>query len=241
MSLRSWAIRGLILAGVALLAAFGWIANSWVSPERVRAQVIATLDEQLEGVEIHVGSAHMRILGGIAVSDLRLTRRAADGTETPLLAVPSAVLYHDKEQLNRGRLVIKKVELETPGAPPRTRAGREVERRRGLEAGPGRQAGADDRGQGGNDPPRRSRARCPPVRDAHRHQSHAPQRPAPGARDPGPRSRAGLWRRQRPRAGEPPDGRAVARAGDARVSARARSRPSPPSGSRPSSPSTSAA
>jgi hypothetical protein len=114
MSLRSWVIRGLILAGVALLAAFGWVANSWISPERVRAQVIATLDEQLEGVEIHVGSAHMRILGGIAVSDLRLTRRAADGTETPLLAVPSAVLYHDKEQLNRGRLVIKKVELEHP-------------------------------------------------------------------------------------------------------------------------------
>jgi len=114
MSLRSWAIRGLILAGVALLAAFGWIANSWISPERVRAQVIASLDEQLEGVEIHVGSAHMRILGGIAVSDLSLTRRLPDGTETPLLAVPSAVLYHDKEQLNRGRLVIKKVELEHP-------------------------------------------------------------------------------------------------------------------------------
>jgi hypothetical protein len=114
MSLRSWAIRGLILAGVALLAAVGWVANSWVSPERVRAQVIATLDEQFDGVEIHVGSAHMRILGGIAVSDLRLTRRAADGTETPLLAVPSAVLYHDKEQLNRGRLIIKKVELDHP-------------------------------------------------------------------------------------------------------------------------------
>src|SRR5262245_53204139 len=114
MSFRSWAIRGLILAGVAVLAALGWVANSWVSPERVRAQVIATLDEHLEGVEIHVGSAHMRILGGIAVSDLRLSRRGPDGAETALLAVPSAVLYHDKEQLNRGRLVIKKVELEHP-------------------------------------------------------------------------------------------------------------------------------
>jgi hypothetical protein len=114
MSLRSWAIRGFILAGVASLAAFGWIANSWVSPERVRAQVIATLDEQLDGVDVHVGSAHMRILGGIAVSDLRLTRRLPDGGESPVLAVPSAVLYHDKEQLNRGRLIIKKVELEHP-------------------------------------------------------------------------------------------------------------------------------
>ena len=114
MSLRSWVIRGFILAGVALLAAFGWVANSWVSPERVRAQVIATLDEQFEGVEVHVGSAHMRILGGIAVSDLSLTQRLPDGTEKPLLIVPSAVLTHDKEQLNRGRLVIKKVDLENP-------------------------------------------------------------------------------------------------------------------------------
>jgi len=114
MSLRSWAIRAIILTGVAVLAALGWVANSWVSPERVRAQVIATLNEQFEGVEVHVGSAHMRILGGIAVSDLSLTRHEPDGTETPLLAVPSAVLYHDKEQLNRGRLIIKKVELDNP-------------------------------------------------------------------------------------------------------------------------------
>ena len=74
MSLRSWVIRGFILAGVALLAAFGWVANSWVSPERVREQVIATLDEQFEGVDVHVGSARMRILGGIAVTDLSLDR-----------------------------------------------------------------------------------------------------------------------------------------------------------------------
>ena len=36
------------------------------------------------------------------------------GPKSPLLIVPSAVLYHDKEQLNRGRLVIKKVDLENP-------------------------------------------------------------------------------------------------------------------------------
>jgi hypothetical protein len=113
MVLRSWAIRGLILAGVAALAALGWFANSWVSPEHIRAQVVAQLGEQFEGVEIEVGSAHMRLLGGIAVSDIRITRRGA-ADEPPLLYVPTAVLYHDKEQLNRGRLVIKKVELENP-------------------------------------------------------------------------------------------------------------------------------
>src|SRR5207248_4745852 len=113
MSVRSWLIRGLILAGVAALVALGWVASSWVSPERVREKVLAHLNEQFDGVEVHVGSARMRILGGIAVTDLRITR-PGDPPDRPLLAVPSAVLYHDKEQLNRGRLVIRKVELENP-------------------------------------------------------------------------------------------------------------------------------
>ncbi|MBP3957338.1 hypothetical protein J8F10_19000 [Gemmata sp. G18] len=113
MRVRSWLIRGLILAGIAALAALAWVASSWVSPERVREKVIATLSEQFEDVDVHVGSARMRILGGIAVSDLRLTRRG-DPPGQPFLVVPDAVLIHDKEQLNRGRLVIRKVELENP-------------------------------------------------------------------------------------------------------------------------------
>ena len=113
VAVRSWLIRGLILAGVAALAVAGWIANSWVSPERVREQVLAHLQEQFDGVDVEVGSARLRILGGIAVKDLKLTRRG-DPPDRPFLVVPSAVLYHDKEQLNRGRLVIRKVELENP-------------------------------------------------------------------------------------------------------------------------------
>ncbi len=108
VSVRSWVIRGLILAGVAALAGLGWVASSWVSPERVREQVLAHLHEQFDGVDVHVGSARMRILGGIAVSDIRLVRRG-DPPDRPFLSVPSAVVYHDKEQLNRGRLVIRKV------------------------------------------------------------------------------------------------------------------------------------
>ncbi|MBA4189727.1 MAG: hypothetical protein C0467_17210 [Planctomycetaceae bacterium] len=111
MSLRSWAIRGLIIAGLATLASFGWVARSWVSPERIRGQVIATLSEQFEGAEVYVGDARLRLFGGIAVTDVRLTR---PGAETPFLMVPTGVLSHDKEQLNRGRLIIKKIELENP-------------------------------------------------------------------------------------------------------------------------------
>jgi len=113
MRVRSWLIRGLILAGVAALAALAWLASSWISPERVREKVIATLNEQFADVDVHVGSARLRILGGIAVSDIKLTRRG-DPADRPFLSVPSAVIYHDKEQLNHGRLVIKKVELDAP-------------------------------------------------------------------------------------------------------------------------------
>src|SRR5579863_6205603 len=96
MSLRSWAIRGLILSGVAGIVALCWMANSWVSPERVRAQVKENLSQQFkDDVEVQIGSAHMRILGGIAVTDLKLIRRGS-GSDTPFLSVPSAILYHDK-------------------------------------------------------------------------------------------------------------------------------------------------
>jgi hypothetical protein len=108
---RNWLIRGVILAGIATLVALGWVANSWVSPERIREQVILSLGEQFDDVEVEVGAAHMRILGGIAVRDLKLTRR---GSERPFFSAPSAVLYHDKEQLNHGRLVIRKIEMEGP-------------------------------------------------------------------------------------------------------------------------------
>ena len=110
---RNWLIRGFILAGVASLVALGWLANSWVSPERIREQVIASLSDQFDGVDVYVGSAHMRILGGIAVSDLKLVRRGTPADQ-PFFFAPSAVLYHEKEQLSRGRLVIRKIELENP-------------------------------------------------------------------------------------------------------------------------------
>ncbi|MBX9624113.1 MAG: hypothetical protein K2X82_09920, partial [Gemmataceae bacterium] len=108
---RNWAVRGLILAGVAAVAVAGWVAATWVSPEKVREQVAAALADQFAGAEVRVGAARMRLLGGIAVSDLTLTRK---GDGRPFLVVPAAVLHPDKERLNSGRLVVRKVELENP-------------------------------------------------------------------------------------------------------------------------------
>ena len=57
--------------------------------------------------------ARLRLLGGILVHDLRMAR--STGLDRPdFLYVPSAVIYHDKEQLLDGKLSIRKVELTRP-------------------------------------------------------------------------------------------------------------------------------
>jgi hypothetical protein len=109
--LRCWVIRGLILAALAGVAAGGWIAHDWVSPEKVRAALVAALRDQFPDAEVHVGSARLRLFGGIRATDLRLTRR---GDAMPFVEAPTAVISHDKERLGRGQLVVRKVELDGP-------------------------------------------------------------------------------------------------------------------------------
>lgn len=109
--LRCWVIRGLILAALAGVAAGGWIAHDWVSPEKVRAALVAALHDQFPDADVHVGSARLRLFGGIRATDLKLTRR---GDDRPFVDAPTAVIFHDKEQLGRGQLVVRKVELDGP-------------------------------------------------------------------------------------------------------------------------------
>jgi len=107
---KSWTLRTLILAVLAAAGYGAWFAYSWVSPEKVRAAVEAQLRERIaDSVEVHVGSAHLRLFGGISISDLKLTQH---GESEPFLCIPSATITHDKEQLNQGELVIRKIELE---------------------------------------------------------------------------------------------------------------------------------
>jgi hypothetical protein len=109
--LRCWVIRGLILTALAGVAAGGYVAHDWVSPDRVRSALIAALQDQFPDADVHVESARLRLFGGISVTDLRLTRR---GDPHPFFEAPSAIIYHDKEQLSRGRLIVRKVELDGP-------------------------------------------------------------------------------------------------------------------------------
>ncbi|OWK36276.1 hypothetical protein [Fimbriiglobus ruber] len=107
--LRSWVIRGLILCGLAAAGAAAWVMHDWVSPEKVREAVLAALRERHPDADVSIGSAHVRIFGGISVTDLTLTRK---GDPAPYFAAPAAVIYHDKEQLGRGKLAIRKIEID---------------------------------------------------------------------------------------------------------------------------------
>jgi hypothetical protein len=111
MAFRTWTIRGLLLALLGGLGYGVWRVQSYVSPDAVRAAVAASFGDQFPRTEVRVGSARMRVFGGISVRDLALAR-AGDGE--PFFVAPAAVIYHDKEQVNRGRLVIRKIELDGP-------------------------------------------------------------------------------------------------------------------------------
>ena len=109
--LRGWLIRGLLVGLLVALGVAGWIVHTWVSPEQVREALLATLHERFPKAEVEVGSARMRIFGGISVTDLRITRR---GDARSFLDTHSAIIFHDKEQLNHGRLLIRKIEIDQP-------------------------------------------------------------------------------------------------------------------------------
>ncbi len=113
MAARKWLVRSLYLAFLAVLGGGAYWVYSALRPDVVRRQLIDQLNQKFEGVDVEVGSARMRLLGGIAVSDLRLTRRD-DPDRRAFLHVPSAILHHDKEKLNQGSLVVRKIEMFRP-------------------------------------------------------------------------------------------------------------------------------
>src|SRR5262245_53238847 len=113
MSRRKWLARGLVLFVVVGLAAAGLLYQRWTNPAAVRQQVVDQLGSHFVGVQVTLESARLRLLGGIGVRELRLSRRD-DLDRTDFAYFPSAIIYHDKEQLLEGRLAIRKVELHQP-------------------------------------------------------------------------------------------------------------------------------
>src|SRR5262245_13000108 len=113
MAWRKWIVRGVVFSILGGLTCAVGVYLGWTHPTVVREQVVERLQILFPGANINLDSARMRILGGISLSDLRLTRRD-DPEQTELIYVPSAVLYHDKEQILDGMVGIRKVELQRP-------------------------------------------------------------------------------------------------------------------------------
>lgn len=110
-SLRTWLIRGVALAVLALAGGGAWVVSEWVNPDRVRELLVAALREQMPDTEVEVEAAQLRLFGGIAAANVKLTRK---GETEPFFAAPAVRLAHDKEQLHRGRLILRKIELDGP-------------------------------------------------------------------------------------------------------------------------------
>src|ERR1700722_16472938 len=74
MSWRKCLVRGLVFTalGALVLAAGGYAL--WTNPSAVRQLVEVQLGERFVRVGVHLGQARMRLLGGILVEELRMTR-----------------------------------------------------------------------------------------------------------------------------------------------------------------------
>ena len=113
MAWRKWIVRGLVFAVAGILGLAALAYQHWTDPVVVRQLVVDKLAQSFVGANVSVESSRIRLLGGIVVTDLRMTRRG-DLDKSDFLYVPSAIIYHDKERLVDGKLAIRKIELERP-------------------------------------------------------------------------------------------------------------------------------
>src|SRR4051794_6751602 len=113
MAWRKWLVRGLVFTVFGAIGLAVSLYQGFTSPAVIRQQVIDKLRAQMPGAAVTLDAAHLRLLGGTAIDGLRLAR-TDDPDRVEFIHVPSAVIYHDKEQLLDGKLVISKLELKNP-------------------------------------------------------------------------------------------------------------------------------
>jgi hypothetical protein len=113
MAWRKWIVRSLVFTMAGGLVAATVAYQHWTDPAFVRQQVLAYLEEHFPAVRVDLESAHLRLLGGISFHELHLSRRD-DPNRRDFIYVPSGMIYHDKEQLLSGKLVIRRIEFDRP-------------------------------------------------------------------------------------------------------------------------------
>src|SRR5205814_10148850 len=92
MACRKWIVRGLVFGVATVMITGAVLYYQWTNPAAIRELVIDRLTGQFVGVRVNVESAYLRLLGGISVSEIRLTRKD-DPEQTEFLYIPSAVIY----------------------------------------------------------------------------------------------------------------------------------------------------
>jgi hypothetical protein len=113
MAWRKCLVRGLVFTALGGVVLAGALYALWTNPAAIRQVVQEQLAARFLRVAVHLGPAHMRLLGGIGIRELRMSR--LDGLDhADFLYVPSAVIYHDKEHMLEGKVLIRKVELTRP-------------------------------------------------------------------------------------------------------------------------------
>jgi hypothetical protein len=113
MPWRKWLVRALVFSIVGGTAAAAFIYHRSTNSARVKVEALAYLREHFPGADITLDSAHLQILGHVALNELRFFQ--ANGPDkTEIAYIPSAQVFHDKEQLSDGKLAIRKVQLDKP-------------------------------------------------------------------------------------------------------------------------------
>src|SRR3954447_17746814 len=108
--MRKWVIHGLIYLLLGVLVAGAGAYALTTNPAAVRGVVQEQLQQRFRHVSVSVERARLRLLGGILVRELRLARN--DGLDRrDFLYAPTAIIYHDKEHVLDGQILVKKVEL----------------------------------------------------------------------------------------------------------------------------------
>jgi hypothetical protein len=110
---RKWLVRSVVFAVLGGLSAAGLLYQRLTSPAAIRDQIVARLQELLPGANITLDSAQLSLLGGIQIQALRLSRRD-DPDRKELANLPSAIFWHDKEQILEQKFQLRRIELNRP-------------------------------------------------------------------------------------------------------------------------------
>ncbi|MEZ6143659.1 MAG: AsmA-like C-terminal region-containing protein [Zavarzinella sp.] len=81
--------------------------------EEITNKVRLSLQKKFPNCDIEVGSASFRLFGGIRINHVVITPRSSANRE-PLIDIPTAIIWPDKEALSRGKLAAWKIEFHQP-------------------------------------------------------------------------------------------------------------------------------